>query len=205
MARYHPDGSPDTTFGESGVVTTTFNSYDGGANAIAIHPDGKILLAGFTIDNQTHQDSMALARFNPDGSLDTAFGSEGKVVVDVGDYDSFATSIAIQSDGKIVVGGTIGDFVLVRFNADGSLDTTFDSDGIVTTEFGGDDNCYDIALQADNKIVAGGNSDVRQRRFRNRALQPDGSLDNGSDNDGMLLTGFSGSDYASAVVIPPQG
>ena len=98
------------------------------------------------------------------GSLDTTFDSDGKVTTAIGSGNDLALAIAIQSDGKIVAGGyssngTDDDFAIARYNTDGSLDTTFDSDGKVTTAIGsGNDYAYAIAIQSDGKIVAGGSS-----------------------------------------------
>ena len=106
-------------------------------------------------------------RYNTDGSLDTSFDSDGKVTTAIGSGNDYACSVAIQSDGKIVVAGysdngSNDDFALVRYNTDGSLDTTFDSDGKVTTAIGsGDDQAFSVAIQSDGKIVAAGYS--RQR------------------------------------------
>ena len=98
------------------------------------------------------------------GDLDTSFDSDGKVTTEVGSTNDFARSVTIQSDGKIVVAGysddgSNDDFALVRYNTDGSLDTSFDTDGKVTTAIGsGDDAAYSVAIQSDGKIVAAGTS-----------------------------------------------
>jgi uncharacterized delta-60 repeat protein len=104
-------------------------------------------------------------RYNTDGSLDTSFDTDGKVITAIGSIDSYANSIAVQSDGKIVAAGFSLDgarynFAVVRYNTDGSLDTSFDTDGIVTTTIGsGGSYAYSIAVQSDGKIVAAGSSD----------------------------------------------
>jgi uncharacterized delta-60 repeat protein len=129
-------GDLDITFDGDGKVTTDFGSnlYDR-ANSIAIQSDGKIVVAGES-SNGSNPD-FALARYNSDGSLDTAFDGDGKVTTAVGSFDDYANSVAIQSDGKIVVAGSSYNgsnthFALSRYNSDGSLDTTFDGDGKVT-------------------------------------------------------------------------
>lgn len=157
-------GDLDPTFGTGGKVVTDFGG-PGGAHAVAILPDGKIVVAGAGLvnpgDNVT---DLALARYNADGTLDQTFGAGGVVFTDLGRDESWF-AVALQSDGKIVVGGGSGfafpsSAVLGRFNPDGSPDTSFGTGGVVTTDFGGF-GCGDIsagiqalALQpSDGKIV----------------------------------------------------
>jgi uncharacterized delta-60 repeat protein len=153
LARYNTNGSLDTTFGGDGKVTTDFGSSDS-ATAVAFHADGRIVVAGYVL-NGSHFD-FGLARYNTNGSLDTTFDVDGKVATDFGDSDS-ARGVAIQGDGKIVAAGsTVGDFGLARYNPNGSLDTTFNVDGRVTTDFGGGDAIEGIAIRSDRRLVAVG-------------------------------------------------
>ena len=129
-------GDLDPTFSGDGKMT----DWTGRAKAVAIQPDGKIVVAGST----NMDSSFALARYNPDGSIDPAFGGgDGKVTTDIGYSNESANAVALQSDGKIVVLGTTwdgtgsqwGHFSLVRYNPDGSLDDSFGGgDGIVVTD-----------------------------------------------------------------------
>src|SRR5205823_5199649 len=133
---------------------------------------------------------FAVARYNADGSLDTTFGSGGTVTTNFGPgatYDD-ADGVAIQSDGKIVVAGTCNRggsdnvFAVARYNADGSLDSTFGSGGTVTTDFGlggSDDSAYAVALQPDGKIVAAGATYLGgvPGDFALARYNPDGTLD----------------------------
>ena len=133
------DGDLDTTFGTGGKVTTAIGSDTDQALSVAIQSDGKIVAAGNS--NNGNDYDFALVRYDANGSLDTSFGTGGKVTTDFGSANDFARSVAIQSDGKIVVAGysnngSNDDFALVRYNTDGSLDASFDSDGKVTTDFG---------------------------------------------------------------------
>ena len=120
------------------------------------------------------------------GDLDTSFDSDGKVTTEVGSTFDFARSVAIQSDGKIVAAGysdngSNWDFALVRYNTDGSLDTSFDTDGKVTTAIGsGDDAANSVAIQSDGKIVAAG------------------TISNGNDRDFALVL------YAGTPPTPPS-
>src|SRR5205814_1613744 len=155
VARYNSNGTLDTTFGNGGFTLVNFGdlSWDHGRDAV-LQADGKIILVGISEIN-TPYDSFAVARFNPDGSLDQSFGNGGKFVMeDVGDLEA----AVLQSDGKLIALGTTGnDFTLLRFNLNGSLDPTFGSGGIVTTTFGaGNAEGSDLAFQADGKLLAGG-------------------------------------------------
>ncbi len=192
LARYNTDGSLDTTFTSNGkVITDIGSSTSDRANAVAIQSDGKIIVAG------TSGQDFALARYNTDGTLDTTFDTDGKVTTNTDSLGANfraaeGTSIAIQTDGKIVVGGSIkqGDprkFALVRYNADGSLDTSFDSDGFATAQFepGGlaDEEIKAIVIQSDGKIVAVG--EYKSGQFALARYNSDGSLDTSFDTDGM--------------------
>ena len=148
-----------------------------------------------------------------DGDLDTTFDSDGKVTTAIGSGNEQALSVAIQSDGKIVAAGRSSngsndDFALVRYNTDGTLDTTFDSDGKVTTAIGsGTETAYSVAIQSDGKIVAAGfsfngsNNDVALVRYNT-----DGTLDTNFDSDGKVTTDIgSYNDYARSVAIQSDG
>jgi uncharacterized delta-60 repeat protein len=198
-------GSLDPTFDGDGMVTTDFGSYEV-AKSVAIQTDGKIVAAGYYDSTR-----FALVRYNTDGSLDTTFGSGGKVITQIGDH-SVAHSVAVQTDGKIVAAGfsyngSYGDFALARYNADGSLDTTFDGDGKVTTPIGAsDDIAYSITIQTDGKIVAAGSSYNGQNRdFALVRYNPDGSLDTTFDGDGKVTTDFGPYDEAHSVAIQSDG
>ena len=129
-------GSLDPAFGTGGKVTT-FSGTNALGHAVAIQTDGKIVEAGYIRIHSIYE--FALARYNANGSMDTSFGTGGIVVTAIGS-DAYATSLAIQSDGKIIEAGCSGaDFVLVRYNANGSLDTSFGTGGIVETANGSSD------------------------------------------------------------------
>ena len=133
LVRYNQDGALDNSFGIDGIVTTDFTGYDW-ANSIKIQNDEKLVVVGshwseFWVD-------IAMARYNNDGSLDVDFGFGGLVQTDVYSIDE-ANSVAIQSDGKIVVAGYCcypSNFAIVRYTTYGSLDTSFGIDGKVITE-----------------------------------------------------------------------
>ena len=165
LVRYNTDGSLDTSFNGTGKVLTDFgaNSSDLG-NEVRIQADGKVVVAGWSDTGGTND--FAITRYNTNGTLDTGFGTSGKVIINLGGSD-LAEGLAIQSDGKILVTGTVGingnDVGLVRLNTDGTLDTTFGGgDGIVTTDYSGasDDRGYCVAVQSDGRIVVSGSTQV---------------------------------------------
>ena len=193
LIRYNNDGSADSSFGENGIVITSFGVYDDTANAISIQDDGKIVVAGHAY-NGTNND-IAVARYNADGSLDITFDNDGKTTTSIGNGPESAQALLLQHDGKIVVtgyayNGFSYDFALVRYNTDGSLDTTFDTDGKVVTHLGiGNDRGLAIAQQSDDKIVIGGYSiGANFSDFAILRFNPNGSLDTTFDTDGKVLT-----------------
>ena len=152
-------GALDTTFGTGGLVVNDLGSTSDRAFEVVIQSDGKIITAGDTIRSGTGQD-FALVRYNSNGALDTSFGANGRVTTDFGGVD-MADSLAIQADGKIVVAGSkelagTSVFALARYNPNGSLDSSFGSQGKVTTAIGIDDGARDVAIQSDGLIVAAG-------------------------------------------------
>ena len=161
---------------------------------------------GFPFGNR----DFALARYNSNGTLDTTFGTGGKVTTDFSGNHDWANGLAIQSDGKILTAGVAydatgnWDFALARYNSDGTLDATFGLDGKVTTELGGRfDEAYALALQPDGKIVAAG---VARRDFAFARYNPDGTLDASFGIGGTVTIDFSGSsDVASAIAIQSDG
>jgi uncharacterized delta-60 repeat protein len=207
-------GDLDYSFGNSGRVTTDFPDGEGDALAVAIYPGGKILAAG-SVEGQKRI-KFALVRYNGDGSLDPTFGSGGWVTTDLGQPVNQATSMAIQSDGKIVVAGytalstgvfLTADFALVRYNTDGTLDPTFGSGGIVHTDFhGGEDHAWAVAIQSDGHIVAAGTVEVATTRayFALARYNTDGSLDSSFGSGGTLTTDFSGFSIIRSIAIQPD-
>ena len=181
LVRYNADGSLDAGFGDSGIVTTLVGSSHEEGYSVAIQPDGKLVVSGYSRIGSN--EDFALVRYNTDGSLDTSFGSGGVVTTAVGASRDGGLNVAIQPDGKLVVAGySLGstyDFALVRYNADGSLDTSFGSGGIVTTEVGtSDDLGYSVTIQPDGKLVVTGySSNGLDADFAVVRYNADGSLD----------------------------
>ena len=194
LIRYLADGQLDQSFGTGGIVITDFGAVEF-AFDVAVQSDGKILAAGY---GGTGGNDFALARYNVNGSLDTSFDSDGKVTTDFGGLD-YIQSVAIQSDGKIVaVGAKFSggfDFALARYNTNGSLDTSFDTDGKLTTDFGGgsNDTISSVAIQSDGKILVAGTA---SNGFALPRYNTSGSLDTSFDTDGKLMTSFGESGAA---------
>jgi uncharacterized delta-60 repeat protein len=161
VVRYDPSGVPDPSFGTSGVAIADFGS-ESIANGLVVQPDGKIVVTGSAVGD------VALARFRTDGTLDPTFGNLGLVRTDFGvlvgpfPASEYGSDVALQPDGRIVVAGTSefdrgSDMAIVRYLANGALDTSFGTDGKLTVDFnGGFDSGRDVAMQADGKIVAAG-------------------------------------------------
>ena len=211
VVRYHADGSLDTTFGNSGIVTTDFGGQVDQANAVAVQPDGKIVVAGlaartgpFGADND-----VALVRYLADGTLDTSFGGDGIVTTDLGTRTDVGRAVVVQSDGRIVVAGTADDDVaLVRYTDTGEVDTSFGRDGVTITDFGSDDFANGVALMADGRILVAGhtlgaglNIDFALARY-----SADGALDHSFGSDGIVTTDVGGGDdFAEGLTVDANG
>ncbi|MBW3612434.1 MAG: hypothetical protein KY392_01080 [Chloroflexi bacterium] len=200
LARYNADGSLDSSFSDGGKQTTDFGGDDAG-RAVAVQADGKIVVAG------SSDYDFALARYNPDGTLDSSFSGGGKQTTDFAGIDA-GRAMALQADGKIVVAGsTDDDFALARYDVDGSLDSSFGNGGKQTTRFGGWGRA--VAVQADGKIVVAGSSYQGVATGDDFALaryNTDGSLDSSFSGDGKQTTDFSGNgDYGNGVAVQADG
>jgi uncharacterized delta-60 repeat protein len=207
-------GAPDLTFGTTGMVITdfgTFNEFNEGLSAL-IQPDGKILVGGYV--NANGSDNIAAIRYNPNGTLDTAFGTGGVAMNDFNSGTDHGQEVLLQPDGRIIVvgyaffGGGNTDLAVVRFLANGDVDTSFGISGKVSTNISGyNDYAFDAALQSDGKIVAAGaaetgpGGDICVVRYNT-----DGTLDQSFDSDGIMTADIAGDyDLAYAVAIQPDG
>lgn len=193
------NGQLDPSFGNNGVAVTDFGFAYSWAYAMEIQTDGKIVLAGCASPDG-NRDKIVVARFDSTGILDPSFGNAGQVITKIGSAGNDASSVVIQKDGKIVVGGSVYfsatdyDFALIRYNTDGSLDNSFGTNGIVTTDFGATfDKIFSIVLQTDGKIVVGGYSSGNTKNcFTMARYNTDGSLDTSFDSDGKVVADFGG-------------
>lgn len=205
--RFSSDGSIDTSFDSDGKVFVDVSPGEDVGFAAALQPDGKIVMAGAA------GYSIGVVRLNSDGSLDTSFDSDGKVVTDVSGGHSAGYAVAVQSDGKIVVAGynddvgTDQNFAVVRYNTDGSLDTSFDSDGKVVTHAGSSvEYTSSIAIQPDGKIVVVGMSSLSSYDIVVLRYDSNGWLDTSFDTDGIVVTDVAGwNDAANSVALQSDG
>jgi uncharacterized delta-60 repeat protein len=220
VVRYGPNGSIDGSFGVSGVARATFPGARCGCvlDDIAVQRDGRIMAVGWRFRGGDAQDDMllAVARFLPDGRLDPSFSRDGRLSFDFGYGDDLGSAVAVQPDGRIVVGGvaefryrTEADFVVVRLRRNGTLDRTFSRDGVQSVNFAGRryDDLYGLDLQPDGRVVAAGVSAVGFRRDDPRVavlrLNRNGSLDRRFGKR-LLKPGAHGG-YARAVLAQGGG
>ena len=202
IARYNANGTLDSGFANGGIFRYEHgNVYSTDQlRGIALQPDGKIVAAGrVTIGNGNP--AFAVIRLNPNGTFDSTFGTNGIVVKDFFSSIDEATEVAIQADGKILVIGWVTqggvnngltyDFTVVRYNPNGTQDTSYGDGGVVFTDFGGrGDLAQASVLQPDGKLVVAGWVSVpdSQYDFGLARYNPDGSLDATFDGDGKVVT-----------------
>jgi uncharacterized delta-60 repeat protein len=200
VARLNPNGSLDTTFAGDGKKLFRWGALSR-ASAVLVLPNGKILLAGFS---GPEGGDMKVARLNPDGALDTTFGSGGKASVDFGG-DDFGLAMARQANGRILVAGrsSAGGAVVARLRTNGTLDPDFDGDGRVTLPGGGSASA--VLVQRDRRIVVVGNANSSATMTVTR-LKPNGSPDTTFDGDGTATIDFGSlADLANDAVLQPDG
>jgi uncharacterized delta-60 repeat protein len=222
VARYNDDGTLDASFGIGGIVTTDLEAgSDDRVAAVVIQPDGKIVVAGTAVTGTFPQQQFtdfAVVRYLTNGALDQTFGIDGKVLTNSGEKNIGAVgAVALQSDGKIIVGGrrlvtfSTSDFLLVRYNTNGSLDASFGDGGKAIQDVapGGASKLTALAVQADGGIVAAG---VFARNEEDSAdiglmrVMPDGALDPSFGSGGVVTTDISGAnDGANAMALQADG
>lgn len=210
LARYNTNGSLDISFGNGGKQTTLMGVYSS-ANAMALQTDGKIILAGVSEDSNIVE-SFAIARYNIIGTLDKTFGTGGIVTTAIQNRDR-SDAILVQTDGKIIAAGTSSDsnnnrsYALVRYNADGSLDSSFGTGGKQTSAFGNDDEASGIALQTDGKIIVTGSSINASyvASFGLMRFSTNGRPDSSFGIAGKITCSFGGTDNANAITLQKDG
>ena len=212
VVKFTPNGSLDNSFGIEGKVTTDLGDAADVANSAVIQDDGKILVAGYT-SGSTYT-NVAIARYNTDGSLDTSFDKDGRVITNLS-VKSSAASIAMLPGNKIVVAGNYGtdemnnDFLICEYNPDGSPDAAFQNNGSLTIDLSGkDDFANAVAVQSNGKIlVAGSTTGISGSDFALVRINTDGNLDMSfNNNTGKTSTDFGSSDdMGSSVVIQSDG
>ena len=225
VARLNSDGSLDGSFGNGGTVIDQLGAGTSPASvayAVALQPDGKILVAGDATDSGGHN-QLLVARLNGDGSLDGSFGNGGTVIESLGaagNPASAAGAVALQPNGKILVAGEATDssgrnqFLVARLNGDGNLDGSFGTSGTVITQLGAGGNAasvaYAVALQPDGKIVLAGDANGGDGdQFLLARLDGDGNFDNSFGTGGTVITqlgaGSPPLSDARAIALEPDG
>ncbi|HZH33209.1 MAG TPA: delta-60 repeat domain-containing protein, partial [Pyrinomonadaceae bacterium] len=203
-------GVLDTAFGTNGkAIIQVGNSAQ--AKTGVIQPDGKILVAGDVYRDATRRD-IVLVRYNPNGSPDTSFGDAGKVYTTISNRDDLANGIALQPDGKIIVVGSTqpfdfasGDFLVVRYNANGFLDSSFGADGVVIVNQSTNDFLNAVAVHPDGKIVAVGGTSQNDGEAVILRLNPNGTPDSGFGDGGLLYTNYpnlTGENFQTVILQP---
>lgn len=216
LFRLNPNGVLDSSFGSNGVVTTPIglNTADH-ISAVAVQFDGKIVAAGTSFRNLSNTSVFAIARYNPNGSLDTTFDGDGKTTTVINNYDIAGNTI-IRPDGRIVVVGSTyfqsnsqAAVALAQYQTDGTLDTSFDGDGKVTTlvSSSSEYEVYGLALQSDGKlIICGTNRNFIGTPFLVARYNINGSLDSSFDGDGKAnITFGANGGQAWTLALQPDG
>ncbi len=215
LIRFHSSGTLDATFGQGGIVRTPLLGGTGQIVKLVRQRDGKLVAGGS--NNPGDGDRFAVARYNPDGSLDGAFGQGGFTTITFGAGASTAYGTALAPDGRIVAAGcTAGDTLaaIARLNTDGSLDNSFDGDGKVTTNISGngpnDAGCASggVTVQKNGKIVAAGHSRSGTPTVRIAVMRyyRNGTLDRSFEGDGLLLLGAgNNANLSSDLALLPSG
>lgn len=204
VCRFLTNGEPDPSFGTGGVATTDFPpNQNASVNAMAIQPDGKIVVAGGAGTFPSYH--FAAARYDPDGSLDVSFGSAGRTIIDMGGAPEFVTGLVVERDGRMVLGGLTGSpsgsgCGFAGLLSDGAFDPSFGNGGQVFLSIGVATDCQALALAADGKLVAVG--EVVPGGMLAVRLNPDGSLDPSFGTNGVAgLASF----LPTAVALDVQG
>ncbi|OLY90613.1 hypothetical protein BUE76_00845 [Cnuella takakiae] len=210
VIRLNKNGTMDDSFDGDGILITDFVNIRAAATAIAVQPDGHIAVVGSTINFPNF--NLVLARYRSDGSLDPDFGIGGKQETDLFGSHDMAAALTIQKDEKIIVAGfserkntNRQNFTLVRFNKDGTLDSTFSKDGKLASpyNFNRDNRAGDIVLQEDGKIIVPVNFPSLDPPnglivFR---FNPDGTPDSSFQENGMLRSYFGKQESARGVAL----
>ncbi len=217
LARYNTSGTLDTTFGTAGMRIQPIDASHGGqVYAMALQPDGRIVITGSAVETSAGgMGKLGLARFEANGVLDTSLGSGGVLVAPIGAGSSTMQALALQQDGKIIVGGsarkpgntTDDDFVVLRYFANGLIDTDFGSDGMAFTAIGtGEDQVNALQVSSSGKIVAAGTAQQENLDVAVVVYLQNGAPDALFGASGLVRTPIgNGDDEAHAVVLQSDG
>lgn len=217
LARYNPWGERDMEFGEAGIAVTSIGAFHNGVRAIALQPDGKLVAAG-TSQVDCNVEEITIARYDSTGKLDKSFGGNGIVMSSIKSKTE-VHAIALQPDGKIILGGTVRTrlgsenkcsfmFTMLRYTEDGEADQQFGDKGITATKFaGGNDAIRSVVVQLDGKLIAAGSFETGQGwGFALARFSQDGSLDKtfGQNGRAVINWGPGGENWATTVILQPN-
>jgi len=230
IVRFDSSGIVDSSFGNSGIAKIDWEPWTNfpAGRALKIQEDGKIIVVGTgSYDEQDQRTNFTVIRLNADGSLDPTFGTDGEVSTEISIWD-YANAITLQTDEKILVAGSAhnaasgesrSDFVIVRYNSDGSLDQSFGVNGMAITDVSGlvgvgsgrNDAANAIALSDRGEIVVVGHSDLASNigAFAIVKYDSNGTLDSEFGSGGIVTHNFDSQDFprasANSVLIQPNG
>jgi len=212
LLRYNTDGSLDSSFGSNGKVSTDINNETQEGHAIALQPDGKILVAGLTFSSLNGND-LAVFRYLADGRIDSTFGVNGISVPPVNQDNDAANDIALQPDGKIVLAGytytviPFSDNLIVRLDSSGNPDPSFGVSGIVSSN-GVNNDCFStsVLIQPDGKIITSGRAYATTSNFLLSRFNTDGQIDSTFGTNGFTYTSVAnGEDFIYGSLLQPDG
>jgi len=217
ILQLNEDGTPDDSFGVNGVVVKKFspvtNFYEDHAYAVALMEDGRFVVAGKSHDLQ-YNFSPIVARFNENGTVDETFGTNGAARIPVLEVENDFDGVLVQPDGKIVATGHIANnflsfaMLVARFLPDGTLDQTFDSDGVLNWVYSGvDDEGYDIVLTENNEYLITGFTTTVTFNYSMLMIKLDqqGSFVSDFGTNGVVMADYGTYDVGSKVIVQGDG
>jgi uncharacterized delta-60 repeat protein len=213
LARLLADGRVDSSFGVHGRVTTYTGRFSGRSKAVGVAPDGRILIGGHAYLDMAGLSFIAI-RYLPNGTVDTSFNHTGLVMCNAGNTYNYAKAMQIMPDGKVVLAGTgtfsVGgsNFVLARYNINGSFDTSFGQGGIAVLDFAGEEeDALALALLPDGKLVVAGYATIgTEIDMETVRLTNNGRVDSSFGENGKITTDIHGEiDIARAIAVQPDG
>jgi uncharacterized delta-60 repeat protein len=207
-ARADAAGELDPSFSGDGRVTTDFGSVNDGAASVATDSLGRIVAAGYSVDNS--HSSGVIARYRPNGTLDPSFSGDGKVRVPIAQG---LTKAVVDSHDRVLVVGTVpgtaghpgSDFAVARYRPDGTLDPSFSGDGIATIDIRGADMANEVAVDPQGRIVVGGTRGQYASELAIARFNPNGTVDRSFSGDGKVISDFVFGSWATSIAVDSHG
>lgn len=205
IVRYQTNGLIDSAFGQNGIVFTDIGNSDDRMWGLKLQADGKIICSGYSYQDSIQYYNFSLVRYNPDGSLDKSFGSNGIVSTDLGNTNDFGHCLEIQKDGKILIAGkSNGKATILRYQINGTLDNDFGIGGITYIEYLGidSDDCYSLYCQSDGRIIV---VNAKQKILTISRLTPNGNYDMDFGVNGQIIEESNINSIAKNVIVQQNG